>query len=47
MVAPTIHYVKEAGYWEVTYAGMVKRHQQDWQAWVWFEMALAAYAVST
>jgi hypothetical protein len=46
MVAPSIHYVKEAGYWEVRYAGMVRRHAQDWQAYVWFQMALAMYAVS-
>jgi hypothetical protein len=45
-MAPSIHYVKEAGYWEVRYAGMVRRHAQDWQAYVWFQMALAMYAVS-
>jgi hypothetical protein len=30
----------------VRYAGMVRRHAQDWQAYVWFQMALAMYAVS-
>jgi hypothetical protein len=45
-MAPSIHYVKDAGYWEVRYAGMVRRHAQDWQAYVWFQMALAMYAVS-
>ena len=47
MVAPTITFVNnhEGGYWEVTYAGMVRRHRQDWQAFTFYEMARAAYSV--
>lgn len=46
MVGPSIQYVAEAGYWEVSYGGMVRRHCQEWQCRVWFHMALAMYAVS-
>ena len=47
MVAPTIMFVNdhEGGYWEVSYAGMVRKHRQDWQAWTYYEMALAVYNV--
>lgn len=46
MVAPTIMFVNdsEGGHWEVTYAGMVRKHRQDWQAWTFYEMALAMYS---
>lgn len=45
MPAPTIEFVKDegGGYWEITYAGMTRRHRQDWQAWCFYEMARAAY----
>lgn len=45
MVAPTIMFVNdhEGGYWEVTYAGMVRQHRQDWQAFTFYEMARALY----
>lgn len=48
MVAPTIMFVrdKHGGYWEVSYAGMVRRHQQDWQAFTFYEMACALYNVN-
>ncbi len=47
MPAPTIERLltPEGVIWRVTYAGMVKEHWQDWQAWCWYEMACAAYAV--
>jgi hypothetical protein len=47
MAAPTITFIADdqGGIWEVTYAGMVRRHRQDWQAWCWYHMAQAAYAV--
>lgn len=48
MVAPTIMFVNDGhgGYWEVTYAGMVRKHQQDWQAFTFYEMAKAMYVAS-
>jgi hypothetical protein len=48
MPAPTIEFVKDenGGYWEVSYAGMVRRHRQDWQAWWLYEVARAAYVVA-
>lgn len=33
--------------WRVTYAGMVREHRQDWQAFTFYEMARAAYAVKS
>lgn len=44
--APTIerHDTPHGVIWRVTYAGMVREHRQDWQAWCWYEMACAAYA---
>lgn len=44
MAAPTIRFVTETGLWEVTYAGMCRRHHQDWQAWTFYHMAVAMYA---
>lgn len=44
MAEPTIAFVADAGYWEVTYMGMCRRHPQEWQAWTWFHMAVAMYA---
>lgn len=48
MPAPTIVFVNDenGGYWEVSYAGMVRRHRQDWQAWWLYEVARTAYAVT-
>jgi hypothetical protein len=46
VVAPTIQYLEEQGCWEVQYGGMIRRHVQEWQCRVWFEMALAMYALS-
>jgi hypothetical protein len=48
MSAPTLEFVNDenGGYWEVSYAGMVKRHRQDWQAWWLYELAQAAYCVT-
>jgi hypothetical protein len=46
VVAPTIQYLEEQGCWEVQYGGMIRRHAQEWQCRVWFEMALAMYALS-
>jgi mannose/cellobiose epimerase-like protein (N-acyl-D-glucosamine 2-epimerase family) len=48
MVAPTIMFVNDhqGGYWEVTYAGMVRQHRQDWQAFTFYEMACAVYNAS-
>jgi hypothetical protein len=48
MAEPTLEFVSddEGGWWEVTYAGMTRRHKQDWQALIYFEMARAAYAVA-
>lgn len=45
---PTIEFIKnsDGGFWEVNYAGMVRRHQQEWQAWCFYEMARAACAVT-
>jgi hypothetical protein len=47
MPEPTIEFIKDnsGGYWEVSYAGMVRRHQQEWQAWCFYEMARAACVV--
>lgn len=47
MVAPTLQYIRDdhGGIWEVTYAGMVRRHRQDWQAWWLYQYACALYAV--
>lgn len=46
MPAPTIErLVTEHGViWRVSYAGMIREHRQDWQAWCFYEMARAAYA---
>ncbi len=48
MAEPTLEFIAddEGGWWEVTYAGMTRRHQQDWQALIFYEMARAAYAVA-
>jgi len=48
MAEPTLEFVSddEGGWWEVTYAGMTRRHKQDWQALIYYEMARAAYAVA-
>ena len=32
--------------WEVAYAGSCRQHEQEWQAWVYYEMARAAYVLS-
>jgi hypothetical protein len=47
MSAPTLEFVNDenGGYWEVSYAGMVKRHRQDWQAWWLYELAQVAYGI--
>jgi hypothetical protein len=47
MAAPTITFIADdhGGMWEVTYAGMMRRHRQEWQAWIFYHMAQAAYAV--
>lgn len=44
--APTIERLQTPNgvLWRVTYAGMVREHHQDWQAWCWYEMACAAYS---
>jgi hypothetical protein len=48
MAEPTLEFIAddEGGRWEVTYAGMTRRHKQDWQALIFYEMARAAYAVA-
>ena len=48
MPAPTLEFVNDdcGGYWEITYAGVTKRHRQEWQAWWLYEMARAAYCVT-
>ena len=49
MPAPTIERIETADgvIWRVTYAGMVREHRQDWQAWCFYEMARAAYAAQS
>lgn len=46
MPAPTLERVQgpSGTIWRVTYAGMVREHHQDWQAWVYYNWALALYA---
>jgi hypothetical protein len=46
--APTIErlYDDRGVIWEVTYAGMTRRHRQEWQAWVYYEWARALYCAS-
>lgn len=44
MAAPSIRFVANTGLWEVTYAGMCRRHGQEWQVWVFYQAALAMYA---
>lgn len=44
MAAPTIRFRDDLAMWEVSYAGMYRRHVQDWQAICWYHMALAMYA---
>lgn len=44
MATPTLRYRKDLCMYEVTYAGMCRRHAQDWQALIWYHMALAMYA---
>ena len=45
MTAPTLKRVNtEAGYiWEVAYAGMIKQHDQSWQAIIYFHQAMECH----
>lgn len=45
MPAPTLERIEtpQGPIWRVTYAGMVRDHCQDWQAWCFYQMALASY----
>lgn len=47
MPPPTLERIEtpDGVIWRVSYAGMVREHQQDWQAFTFYEMARAAYAV--
>lgn len=47
--APTLEvlYDDEGELWEVTYAGMTRRHRQYWQAVVYYEWARALYFTSS
>jgi hypothetical protein len=45
-MAPSLRFDADQQMWEVTYAGMVRRHTQQWQALVWLHAALAAYYAS-
>ena len=47
MAYPTMQVAKNKNgekVWRVTYAGMIREHAQEWQARVWFQEALQAYA---
>lgn len=46
MAPPTLERLQtpEGVIWRVSYAGMVRYHHQDWQAFTFYEMARAAYA---
>jgi hypothetical protein len=46
--APTLERLEtpEGVIWRVTYAGMTRYHQQDWQAWVYYQWAQALYVAS-
>ncbi|MFZ9960468.1 MAG: hypothetical protein ACO3GP_08750 [Candidatus Limnocylindrus sp.] len=48
MAEPTLEFIsnEHGRWWEVTYAGMTRRHEQDWQAFIFYEMARAAYAIA-
>ena len=45
MTAPTLKRINtEAGYiWEVAYAGMIKQHDQSWQAIIYYHQAMECY----
>jgi hypothetical protein len=45
MTAPTLKRINtEAGYiWEVAYAGMIKQHDQSWQAIIYYHQAMEYY----
>lgn len=49
MPAPTLERLQtpDGVIWRVTYAGMVRYHRQDWQAFCFYEMARAAYAAQS
>lgn len=46
--APTLERLETADgvVWRVSYAGMVRYHRQDWQAFTFYEMAKAMYWAS-
>lgn len=46
--APTLEllYDDQGPIWVVYYAGMERRHRQEWQAWVYYEWARALYVVN-
>lgn len=45
MTAPTLKRVKTAdGFmWEIAYAGMIKQHEQSWQALIYYHQAMECY----
>lgn len=47
--APTIELVQspEGPVWQITYAGMTRRHTQEWQAWWYYEWARALYVAQS
>ena len=48
MPAPTLERLEtpDGVIWRVSYAGMVRYHRQDWQAFTFYEMAQAMYLAS-
>jgi hypothetical protein len=43
MTAPRLVFDETRSIWRVEHAGMVREHQQYWQAVVWYEDALQSY----
>lgn len=45
MTAPTLKRIKTAdGFmWEIAYAGMIKQHEQSWQALIYYHQAMSCY----
>ena len=46
MAEPRIVFDETRSVWRVEYAGMVREHQQYWQAAVWYQAACQTYGAS-
>ena len=47
MPAPRLVFDETRWIWRVEYAGMVREHQQHWQALIWYEDARQSYHIGS